>query len=62
MLECNLPVILDSMQQYGFAIVNNLPSGLLAALQTEAAAALERAEAAACADRAASIQDVARQM
>jgi hypothetical protein len=62
MLECNLPVILDSMQQYGFAILNNLPSGLLTALQAEAAAALEQAEAAACADGGASIQDIARQM
>lgn len=62
MLEYNLTVILDSMKQYGFAILNNLPSGLLTALRAEAAAALEQAEAAACADRGASIQDVAQQM
>jgi hypothetical protein len=42
--------VVSSMQQYGFAVINMLNQHVLTALQAEAAAALEQAEAAVMAD------------
>jgi hypothetical protein len=56
--------VLDSLQQYGFAVISSLGDHLLTALQAEAAAALEQAEAQICADSCgeAGLANVASQM
>jgi hypothetical protein len=58
----NTVAVLDSLQQYGLAVVS-LGDHLLAALQAEAAAALEQAEAQICADSCeADLENVANQL
>lgn len=62
MSEDSCAAILGSMQQYGFAVLSDLGQQLLGALQAEAAAALEQAEAHICADSCGiSPEEIARQ-
>lgn len=55
--------VLDSLQQYGFAVISSLGDQLMTALQAEAAAALEVAETQMPVDGCeAGLKNVASQM